>query len=376
MLAASGRRPWPREHRPHAARRGRRRRRRARRRGVLVPARVRRDLPATRRGRCSRSRTTTSTGTGPSTHYVAAKARIFEHQQRRRSPRVRSRRSGGDDAPRAARPAAASASRSSGVPDTFRVDGERLVTPDGRTIASIDDMRRALPHDRTNALAAAAAALEVGGDRRRDPRRARALRDHAPSRRSGRRAWWGAVRRRLEGDQPSRDGRMPSPRSNPSCSSPAAATRVSTCRCSPTGARSPPRGRRVRRGRARGRRRVRRRPAGRHGRLDARRGRACGRSRTAGRRRPALAGVRVVRRVPELRRTRRRFRRRGPRPDRAPNRGRCPMTAITPRIVARPHRRTRGRVRTHARGHASRSRARRAMSCCARPSPCSTSSVS
>jgi UDP-N-acetylmuramoylalanine--D-glutamate ligase len=44
----------------------------------------------------------------------------------------------------------------------YRVVGDRLVMPDGRPLAAVADMARALPHDRTNALAAAAAALEVG----------------------------------------------------------------------------------------------------------------------------------------------------------------------------------------------------------------------
>jgi UDP-N-acetylmuramoylalanine--D-glutamate ligase len=43
-----------------------------------------------------------------------------------------------------------------------RVHNERLVLADGREIASLRDMRRALMHDRTNALVAAVAALDVG----------------------------------------------------------------------------------------------------------------------------------------------------------------------------------------------------------------------
>ena len=42
-----------------------------------------------------------------------------------------------------------------------RADGGRLVGPSG-TIASVDAMRRSLPHDLTNALAAAALVLETG----------------------------------------------------------------------------------------------------------------------------------------------------------------------------------------------------------------------
>jgi UDP-N-acetylmuramoylalanine--D-glutamate ligase len=46
----------------------------------------------------------------------------------------------------------------------FRVAGDELVFPDGRRLAPISVMARALAHDRTNALAAAAAALEVGAN--------------------------------------------------------------------------------------------------------------------------------------------------------------------------------------------------------------------
>jgi UDP-N-acetylmuramoylalanine--D-glutamate ligase len=42
------------------------------------------------------------------------------------------------------------------------VRDERLVTPSGDEIARVDDLRRALPHDRTNALAAAAVGHSLG----------------------------------------------------------------------------------------------------------------------------------------------------------------------------------------------------------------------
>ncbi len=45
---------------------------------------------------------------------------------------------------------------------TYHISGDRLITADGREIASLSDMRRSLLHDRTNALASAAAALDVG----------------------------------------------------------------------------------------------------------------------------------------------------------------------------------------------------------------------
>jgi len=99
---------------------------------------------------------------GSFTRYVAAKSRIFEHQQAD-DLLVFDR-----DDPTATRVAKEAPGRTvgvsiAGVADTFRVEGTELLTADGRAIASIDDMRRALPHDRTNALASAAAALEVGG---------------------------------------------------------------------------------------------------------------------------------------------------------------------------------------------------------------------
>ncbi len=56
----------------------------------------------------------------------------------------------------------------------FRVVDDELVFPDGHVLAPVAVMARALAHDRTNALAAAAAALEVGasveGSRGRAPR--------------------------------------------------------------------------------------------------------------------------------------------------------------------------------------------------------------
>lgn len=45
----------------------------------------------------------------------------------------------------------------------FRVVDDQLVFPDGRVLAPVSVMARALAHDRTNALTAAAAALDVGG---------------------------------------------------------------------------------------------------------------------------------------------------------------------------------------------------------------------
>ena len=168
---------------------------------------------------------------GSFTRYVAAKARIFEHQQagdllvfdRDDPTATRGRAGGAADA--------LSASRSPVSRTRFgskaRGSSPRMVA----SIASIDDMRRALPHDRTNALAAAAAALEVGAHRCRDPRAARAIRDHAPPRRSGRRSMVGCststTRRR---PTPTRRC-MPSRRSSRWCCSRAGGTRVWTSAC-------------------------------------------------------------------------------------------------------------------------------------------------
>ena len=68
---------------------------------------------------------------------------------RSRSPRVRAARRVG-------------VSARADAEGCYRVVDDELVLPDGRPLAAFADMARALPHDRTNALAAAAAALEVG----------------------------------------------------------------------------------------------------------------------------------------------------------------------------------------------------------------------
>jgi UDP-N-acetylmuramoylalanine--D-glutamate ligase len=44
----------------------------------------------------------------------------------------------------------------------FRVDGDHLAGPDGRTLISVAELPRALPHDLANSLAAAAVALSAG----------------------------------------------------------------------------------------------------------------------------------------------------------------------------------------------------------------------
>jgi UDP-N-acetylmuramoylalanine--D-glutamate ligase len=94
-------------------------------------------------------------------NYVAAKARVFT-QQRDDDLLVYD----GDDtiavetarATRGRRVAVSLAERR----DAFHIAGDALCTPDGHPFARVGEMRRALPHDRTNALASAAAAFAVG----------------------------------------------------------------------------------------------------------------------------------------------------------------------------------------------------------------------
>jgi UDP-N-acetylmuramoylalanine--D-glutamate ligase len=94
--------------------------------------------------------------------YVAVKARITEHQ-RASDLLVYD----ADDA-RATAISRCAVARRAGVSvradasDCFRVVDGALVFPDGREIARLDAMKRALLHDRTNALASAAAALDAG----------------------------------------------------------------------------------------------------------------------------------------------------------------------------------------------------------------------
>jgi UDP-N-acetylmuramoylalanine--D-glutamate ligase len=86
------------------------------------------------------------------------------------------------DDPRAAAIAAATRARTVGVSaraeasGCFRVVGDDLVFPDGAPVAPVSVMPRSLAFDRTNALTAAAAALEVGADL---PGVVAALRDYA-----------------------------------------------------------------------------------------------------------------------------------------------------------------------------------------------------
>jgi UDP-N-acetylmuramoylalanine--D-glutamate ligase len=98
-------------------------------------------------------------------NYVAAKARVFEHQ-RDDDLLVFD----GDDTAATATAERAPARRvavSIGArPGAYHVRDGELRAPDEHAFAMIREMRRALPHDRTNALASAAAAFEVGATER------------------------------------------------------------------------------------------------------------------------------------------------------------------------------------------------------------------
>jgi UDP-N-acetylmuramoylalanine--D-glutamate ligase len=96
-------------------------------------------------------------------HYAASKARVFAHQRdddllvydaddavaRRLAQDAPARRVGVSIAEHARA-------------DCFHVLDGVLVAPDGTELATVREMHRALPHDRTNALAASAAARELG----------------------------------------------------------------------------------------------------------------------------------------------------------------------------------------------------------------------
>jgi UDP-N-acetylmuramoylalanine--D-glutamate ligase len=94
--------------------------------------------------------------------YAAAKARVFTHQRDDDLLVFNA-----DDEHVAALAATAPArcvafSVDPGAADGYRIAGEALVGPDGDVLAATTDLRGTAPHDRGNALAAAAAALEVG----------------------------------------------------------------------------------------------------------------------------------------------------------------------------------------------------------------------
>lgn len=95
--------------------------------------------------------------------YHAAKARVFAHQHADDVLVYNA-----DDALVAALAARASARRVAwtvapdGLSDAYRVRDGALVTPEGACLVEVRELRARSPHDLANALAAAAAALEVG----------------------------------------------------------------------------------------------------------------------------------------------------------------------------------------------------------------------
>ncbi len=91
---------------------------------------------------------------GSFAHYLASKSRITARQHADDLFVYDA-----DDA-NATAVAAHSPARTLGI--SIRDAAEQLALPDGRVLAKVRDMRRALLHDRTNALAAAAASLDVG----------------------------------------------------------------------------------------------------------------------------------------------------------------------------------------------------------------------
>ncbi len=197
------------EHRAPAARRGRDRRRRRGRGAVVVPAQLHAEaLPpegrpllnlahdhldwhgsfdGTRTPRRGSSRTSATDDLLVLNADDAEVARAWPPPRRRDTCRVLDRRRG----PAWSERAAACSS-----------------TPTGMPFADVDDLPvSAARHDRANALAAAAAAIDVGATRERVER---ALREfpRLPHRvaRIGE-EWWRAVLRRLEGHEPARDPR-------------------------------------------------------------------------------------------------------------------------------------------------------------------------
>jgi UDP-N-acetylmuramoylalanine--D-glutamate ligase len=91
-------------------------------------------------------------------HYAAAKARIWAHQQRSDVVVVNA----DDPAVMDAAKAAPSRVVTFGRQGDFHVNDGVMVTTDGSQILAVAGLRRALPHDITNALAASAAALAAG----------------------------------------------------------------------------------------------------------------------------------------------------------------------------------------------------------------------
>jgi UDP-N-acetylmuramoylalanine--D-glutamate ligase len=99
-------------------------------------------------------------------HYAQSKANVFRHQRRDdllvydADDAVASRLAA--TAPRDASSVGVSLDPAS--TRTFTVRDRTLVSPDGRALCSVDTLRRGLPHDLSNALAACAAVSQFGVD--------------------------------------------------------------------------------------------------------------------------------------------------------------------------------------------------------------------
>lgn len=92
-------------------------------------------------------------------HYVAAKAKIWAHQRAGDLAVANAE----DEVVMGHAAAAPSRVETFGLATgDWRVDGDRLLMPDGEVLVEIGELSRSLPHDLTNALAAAAAAVGAG----------------------------------------------------------------------------------------------------------------------------------------------------------------------------------------------------------------------
>jgi UDP-N-acetylmuramoylalanine--D-glutamate ligase len=94
--------------------------------------------------------------------YVAAKARITAHQSADDLLVYDADDADASEIARASRARVVGFSRRADAPGMARVVDGELVAADGTVLAAVAEMRRAFVHDRTNALAAATAALAVG----------------------------------------------------------------------------------------------------------------------------------------------------------------------------------------------------------------------
>lgn len=94
--------------------------------------------------------------------YVAAKARIFANQQPDDLLVFNADDRAVAGVARSAPGRSVAFSLRAGAPGAWRLDGGRLVRPDGTALMAASDLARSGPHDIANALAAAAAAADLG----------------------------------------------------------------------------------------------------------------------------------------------------------------------------------------------------------------------